>query len=201
VIAINGKHDEFRLGFLTAVEVADRGYVGGLLVTNRHGRPLEFQCTTPVKPNRTQQILYGPTLVPFILGELIGCTLIEKVSVKPHLVLTEQAEILEVRNYVTIPVACLADEPVQSGSDVSNQSGDEETRENRISPHSPQTLRADGMSNTVCIGRQRFRFHEAHQSDPSSIEGKASAIPRDADLREPFDRVREALDESMRSGG
>ena len=190
MIAINGKHDEFRLGFLTAVEVADRGYVGGLLVTNRHGRPLEFQCTTPVKPNRTQQILYGPTLVPFILGELIGCTLIEKVSVKPHLVLTEQSEILEVRNHVTIPVACLADEPLQSG--------DEEIRENRISP---QTLRADGISNTVCIGRQRFCFHEAHQSDPSSIEGKASAIPRDADLREPFDRVREALNEATHSRG
>ena len=49
--------DKLRLGFLMAFEVPQRGFVGGLLVTNHFGRPLEFQCTTPVQPNRTQQIL------------------------------------------------------------------------------------------------------------------------------------------------
>ncbi|MEX2285746.1 MAG: hypothetical protein WD648_01575 [Planctomycetaceae bacterium] len=106
----SGKEDEFRIGFLAAIEVPERGYVGGLLVTNRFGRPLEFQCTTPVKPNRTQEILYGPTLTPFVLGELIGRTLVEKIGVKPHLVLTEVPEILEVRNHVSLPVACLDDD-------------------------------------------------------------------------------------------
>src|SRR5581483_6678244 len=103
----SGNHDPFRLGFLAAVEDAERGVVGGLLVTNRFGRPLEFQCTTPVKPNRTQQILYGPTLRPFLLAEVIGKTLVEKVSVKPHLVLTESPELLELRLHIEIPVASL----------------------------------------------------------------------------------------------
>src|ERR671910_2591546 len=92
---------DLKLGFLTAIELPGGGYIGGLLVTNRFGRPLEFQCTTPVKPNRTQEILYGPTLVPFVLGELIGRTLLEKIGVRPHLVLTEAIEILEVRNHVS----------------------------------------------------------------------------------------------------
>ena len=105
----SGKEDEFRIGFLAAIEVPERGYVGGLLVTNRFGRPLEFQCTTPVKPNRTQEILYGPTLIPFVLGELIRRTLVEKIGVKPHLVLTESSDILEVRNHVSLPVAWLDD--------------------------------------------------------------------------------------------
>src|SRR5260370_25353947 len=83
----NGKQDQLRLGFLTAIELPDRGFVGGLLVTNHCGRPLEFQCTVPVKANPTQEILYGPTLVPFILGELIGGTLVEKAGVKPQLIL------------------------------------------------------------------------------------------------------------------
>src|SRR5690554_6260826 len=103
-MSANGKQNDFRLGFLAAVEIPDRGFVGGLLVTNRMGRPLEFQCTTPVKPNRTQQILYGPTLVPFILSELIGRTSIDKAGVKPDLILTEQPEILELRNHVSVPV-------------------------------------------------------------------------------------------------
>ena len=47
---------------MAAVEVDGRGCVGGLLVTNHNGRPLEFQCTTPVRPDRTQEILYGQML-------------------------------------------------------------------------------------------------------------------------------------------
>ena len=46
--------DKLRLGFLTAVQVPQQGFVGGLLVTNHLGRPLEFQCTTPVKLKHTQ---------------------------------------------------------------------------------------------------------------------------------------------------
>ena len=58
-MATNGKAEQLRLGFLTAIEVPDKGLTGGLLVTNHYGRPLEFQCTTPVRANATQEILYG----------------------------------------------------------------------------------------------------------------------------------------------
>ena len=57
-------NEQLRLGFLTAIHLEHRGHVAGLLVTNKYGRPLEFQCTAPVRPNRTQELLYGPTLVP-----------------------------------------------------------------------------------------------------------------------------------------
>ena len=106
------KQEELRLGFLTAMEVPNSGYVGGILVTNRFGRPSEFQCTSPVRPNRTQEILYGPTLRPFLLGELIGKTLVERVDVKPHLILTEQADLLELRNHISIPVAIITEESI-----------------------------------------------------------------------------------------
>src|SRR5262245_48271603 len=111
-MSVESGKELFRLGFLTAIEVPERGYVGGLLVTNQFGRPLEFQCTAPLKPNRTQEILYGPTLVPYVLGDLIGRTLIEKIGVKPHLVLTERQELLGLRELVEIPVACVDDSPV-----------------------------------------------------------------------------------------
>src|SRR5215475_8389779 len=111
----HGNHDQFRLGFLTAVEDAERGFVGGLLITNRFGRPLEFQCTVPVKPNRTQQILYGPTLKPYVLCELIGRTLLEKVGVKPHLVLVESEDLLELRGASPAPLASLKSSDNSSG--------------------------------------------------------------------------------------
>lgn len=105
----NGHSDQLKLGFMAAVEVDGRGYVGGLLVTNQNGRPLEFQCTTPVRPDRTQEILYGRMLRPWLLGELIGKTLLERVSIKPDLVLTGDDDILELRNHTQVPVACTSE--------------------------------------------------------------------------------------------
>lgn len=169
-MSANAKTDQFRLGFLTALDDPERGHVGGLLVTNRFGRPLEFQCTTPVKPNRTQQILYGPTLVPYVLAELIGRTLVEKVSIKPQLILADRAELLDLRNFTEIPVACL----------------------NSQSNEPPEGV--------LKLGNQRLRFHQAHETDRGAVEPHANLIPPEANLQEPFERVREALQETMRLG-
>ena len=168
------KPDPLRLGFLATMEIPEQGFVGGLLVTSRHGRPLEFQCTAPVKPNRTQQILYGATLGPFLMGELIGKTLLEKVGVKPHLVLTEQPEVLELRNHVALPIACVE--------------------------AAPSATEGDTSAEPFKLGKQWIRFHGGHTEDHESILQQTKDIPGEADLREPFERVREALQETIRSG-
>lgn len=179
----HGNHDQFRLGFLTAVEDAERGFVGGLLITNRFGRPLEFQCTAPVKPNRTQQILYGPTLRPYVLGELIGKTLLEKVGVKPHIVLVESPDLLELRIASATPVAYLF--PPESPK--SSKSPDPQSQP--ASQCSPDRLK---------FGFEFVGYHLAHEADRAEIEKFAKVVPADAELREPFERVREALLETIR---
>ncbi len=202
-MASNEKQDELQMGFLTAIEQSAGVYVGGLLVTNRYGRPLEFQCTARVEPNRTQQILYGPTLVPFLLGELIGRTLLEKVEVKPHIVLTERKEFLEVRHHVQIPVAFIRGDAktataVESDDAESSDSiASDDSKLETVSPADEQMK--NRKSGRVRIGRQTLVFHSAHQDDRLAIEQRTHLIPRDADLREPFERVREALGEAMRS--
>jgi hypothetical protein len=168
-MSASGTSDPFRLGFLTAVEDAERGLVGGLLITNRFGRPLEFQCTTPVRPNKTQQILYGPTLRPYLLTEVVGRTLVEKVSVKPDLVLTESDELLELRTQVDVPVASLCREPA----------GEQ-----------PLSLK---------VGQQWLQFHPAHDGDRQQIARRSQQVPTSADLQEPFDRIREALTETLKA--
>ena len=181
-----GNHDQFRLGFLTAVEDAERGFVGGLLITNRFGRPLEFQCTAPVKPNRTQQILYGPTLRPYVLGELIGRTLLEKVGVKPHLVLVESPDLLDLRGATTTPVASLVTAAESAGSPGSKDS------------KRPPEQSAANLANSLKLGNETVVFHSAHNEDRTEIEKFAKLVPPDADLREPFERIREALVETIR---
>ncbi len=201
-MSANEEQQQFRLGFLSAVEVPDHGFMGGLLVTNHLGRPLEFQCTTPVKPNRTQEILYGPTLVPFLLSDLIGRTLVEKAAVKPDLILTEQEEILELRNHVSVPVACLADSAPGGGPPEGRATFDEsnDVIENAGASAPAAAREAARPVEGAWLGRQRLQFHDAHQSDRSTVALHASAIPRDADLREPFQRVREALSEALQPG-
>ena len=95
------------LGFLTVLHDA-AGYTGGYLVTNAWGRPLEFRLTTPVQPNRVQEILYGATLGEYIHADLIGKTLIEKTSAKPTLIIADTAEMLALRSRVDVPVISIA---------------------------------------------------------------------------------------------
>jgi len=185
--------EKLRLGFLTAVEIGESSFVGGLLVTDRFGRPLEFQCTTPVKPNRTQELLYGPTLVPFILGELLGKALMDRISVKPSLLLTSRQEMLTLRTKITAPV--VFDEASSRGA---------EERASRASTASA-TAGADGAKpgesvpeqQLIRIGQQSFRMHADFTSDRAEIEQITQLLSEEADMHEPLKRVEQALRETM----
>jgi hypothetical protein len=157
-----------RIGFLTAIEIGDGGFVGGLLVADRFGRPLEFQCTTPVKPNRTQALLYGPTLVPFLLGELLSKTLIDRVGIKPDVLLTNREEMLEVRRLVDQIVLFAV-----SGSEPS----------------------AD--ARTVKVGAKLFQTHADFPDDLEAARRQTSVVSAESDLHEPLERVGEALGETL----
>jgi len=110
--------EDFKLGFLATIALPGGGFVGGLLVTNRHGRPLEFQCTTPVRPTRSQEILFGDSLKPYLLGEVIAETLIRKATVKPDIVLTEDDAVLEVRSHIDRPAGLVFEAPGEDGESI-----------------------------------------------------------------------------------
>ena len=83
------------------------GWLGGYLVTNGWGRPLEFRLTTAVQPNRVQTALYGPTLTEYLHADVIGKTLIEKTGTKPDLIVTDSPPALALRSRIEIPVISL----------------------------------------------------------------------------------------------
>ena len=98
-------HSKPAIGFLTVIEHPQHGLFGGYLVLNLAGRPLEFHCTAPIKPNRAQQILYGPTLESFLYGEQIGSTLLGHAKTAPLVVCTDCEPVLSLRDLVDVPVA------------------------------------------------------------------------------------------------
>jgi hypothetical protein len=160
------------LGFLTVLHEPS-GYLGGYLVTNVWGRPLEFRLSTAVQPNRVQQILYGSTLGPYICGELIGKTLIEKTSVPVQIVVTDREAVLDLRQRVEFPVIWLANV------------GDE-IEGNEVFP-------AKGNLGPVVV----------HPGFPQDVAGVRALLGKDGpplDLSEPFARIREAISEARKTG-
>lgn len=158
-----------QLGFLGVVNIQGTGFVGGLLVTNQLGRPLEFQCTTPVRPNRTQEILYGPTLTSFICSDLIGKTLFDRLQVKPQMILCDQTDLLALRSVITLPVGLILP-------------------------------RKSGEEGHLKVGSHQLQLHEDHLDELDHVTTISKSIPADADLIEPLERVREALQETLRAG-
>lgn len=104
------------LGFLTVVEHSELGLAGGYLLLTAAGRPLEFHCTVPVKPTRTQQILYGPTLLPYLCGEQIGQTLLHRSKLTPLAVCTDCQHVLAAREFTTVPLLLVLSAPSAEGN-------------------------------------------------------------------------------------
>jgi len=83
-------------------------YRGAILVTDEWGKPLEFRCTAPVRPTQLQRTLYGKSLLPHILAELIGAPLVSSVREKPQIILIADESYFDVRHKVSTPVIRVA---------------------------------------------------------------------------------------------
>ena len=162
------------LGFLTVMQ-EQGGFVGGYLVTNLWGRPLEFRLSTAVQPNRVQQILYGPTLSTYVAAELIGKTLIEKTNAKAQLILTDNRTVLELRRIIDVPVVWIA------------QTGDALV----------QSLIDSGLSVT---DGGPIVVHPNHLDDVGTVKAIWSRLGAGLDAAEPFIRIRDAVIEARKMG-
>jgi hypothetical protein len=161
------------LGFLVVLHEAG-GYLGGYLVTNTWGRPLEFRLSSAVQPNRVQQVLYAATLVPYVCGDLIGKTLVDRAGVPVQLVVTTCEAALDLRLKVDVPVAWL----LPAGDD-----------------------RA-GAAGTVALpgGRGTLVCHPRYPGDVERVGKLLGDLEGSLDLAEPLDRVREAIAEARKMG-
>jgi hypothetical protein len=177
------------LGFLTVVEDAEQGLLGGYLLLNAAGRPLEFHCTAPVKANRAQEILYGPTLRPFLFGELIGQTLLAKSKLAPLLVCTDSEPMLAVRDHTHLPVALI----VQAEHLSQGKRATEESSLARTDPASAAAL------PRIALGSSEIILPAPYRSDEQAIRGAWPSQADHLDLGEPFARIREALEEAQKT--
>lgn len=194
-MAASGVNSENTLGFLTVVEDQKHGLFGGYLVLNRAGRPLEFHCTAPIRPNRAQEILYGPTLRPYLYGEQIGRTLLEQGKHSAALILTDCEPMLDVGEFVTSPVVlvggeCPGSQPARSEDDASG-------RKWRID--AAQSAKPN-LHFYAFAGQRLALRQDAIRHDEDSVVQEIEAVAASLDLLEPFERIRAAIDEARRGG-
>lgn len=178
---IFGMHQSTRntnisLGFITVRHHPELGFLGGYLILNELTRPLEFHCTAPVLPNRTQQILYGKALTEFVCGEQIARAMVSKAKCTPDLVFTDTSSILTLRYVATIPLGAI----------------DVEHHESRLAH--PEICRSDFFRFQV--GDYHMHCLNEHRADADKMREIMDSVKAPLDLIEPFGRIEEALMEA-----
>ena len=177
------------IGFLSVLADPQQGLFGGYLILNSSGRPLEFHCTAPVKPNRAQEILYGATLRPYLYGEQIGKTLLAKAQQQPMFVCTNNQPVLAVRDLVNLPVVLVVD---------SDDTPDVDTPRLRLDAGHPGVPSAKGLHH-FSLGEQTVAVAGQRQADSQAVLEHWQSVDRELDLGEPFSRIREAIEEAQRN--
>jgi hypothetical protein len=155
------------IGYYTVVEESRTGFTGGLLVLNRSGRPLEFQCTLPVRPTRAHEILFGETLRDHLLSEVIGLCLVNKTRTPISILICDQRESMRLSQFTAIPIGLA----VESKSD--RDSIDD--------------------ADSVWLAGTRLQVNIESTEIAKSVCADLSDLP---DATEPFERIREAIKEA-----
>lgn len=162
------------VAYLTIVDDERTGWTGGLLVLSSSGRPLEFQCTLPVRPSRAHEILFGPTLRDHLIGEVIGPLLVGKCRTPIGLLCCDQPEALAVGQSVDFPVALVV-----------------EAAEPDEGPIDDDMLIGSGE---VKLAGSTLRVPMEQTERTAKLAEKLADLP---DAVEPFDRIREAIKEAQ----
>ncbi len=82
-------------GYVLSLSVAEDVFMGGAMVTDIHGLPLEFRYTEPVRATKLQRILYGDVLEKYIHGDVIAGNLIGRLEQKPDLFVVSEPALLD----------------------------------------------------------------------------------------------------------
>jgi hypothetical protein len=186
-------------GFLSTLESTEYGYFGGYLIISRLGRPLEFHCTSPVQPSRAQEILYGPTLQTYLLGEQISGALLKAATLAPQLVITDVAGMLVARVNLQCPMALLVScipQDCAAGS---------ETKASDVVVPFEDCKRffddATAANGVTAVGEYELIMPAGYEAERHAVTEIASQLSQQVDLAEPFGRIHEAIREAQRIGG
>lgn len=176
-------------GFLTVLESAEHGLFGGYLVLSPQGRPLEFRCSTPVAASRAQEILYGPTLRPYLFAEVIGRALVAGAELDAAVILTDQPDML--------PLALLRHEEILLVQEASAGATTVSLSASSTDAASGVELAEPSSSTSLIINGCEIIASAVSTKLPAEIAALLEPLAANVYLAEPFQRIRAALTEAQ----
>ena len=163
------------LGFIGVVQRGESGYVGGLLAVDERGCPIEFWHTeSEVRPTKLQELLYGKTLKPELLGRCIAGSLLERIEHHPDAVFTQDDAVMQglmLDDILIFRVIC-----------------PDKSEASDFSANSAKISTPSGL--VVLCWREQDAGKAEHFIDRLA----------DVDVTEPFERIEKLLDEVLGAG-
>ena len=172
--------NELQLMFLATHGFDDgRAIRGAFLVTDANTVPLEFRCTSAVRPSSLHKILYGDALKEHMLVKLIGLPLAKATKHSPSVLLTREFELLNLRGGLGLPVVTLRRHDV---TEIETEDGTE-------SPEGSLLASDSGRSEPLVVAA-----HPDFPEDRETVRQILRPVFAKRSLTEPFDRIATALE-------
>lgn len=86
---------ETRFAYLMITSPLPNVFIGGVMVVDGRGLPVEFRYSEPIQPTKIQQVLYGTVLARYIKTEVILDTLMKSLETQPDLVIVNDESVLD----------------------------------------------------------------------------------------------------------
>jgi hypothetical protein len=213
------------LGFITVLDHPQHGLIGGYLVLNQAGRPLEFHCTNPIRPSKTQEILFGVALEPYLYGEQIARTLISKSKLNVFAILTDNASVLAVNGLINFPIAYIFDKLSKKQNTTEDNEPQTINSKKIISEELNESLRSFGIEDErlqtgtisdnneiptlpqvtgldvecwqgYAVGCRTIAISNKKINEKEQLLNELQRIAHNVDLLEPFTRIQLAISET-----
>jgi len=151
-------------------------YLGGLMVVDSRGIPVEFKYTDTIKPSKLQKVLYGGVLEKYLKEEVIIGNLVEKLEIKPEIYVVDKIENMVLNKFVKEQVILLKETP----------------NKNLDNPGDYQMIKDNEAIYQVDEFNQPIRM-QFESGKGEEIFNTLNSFSLEGNLFEPFKRVEEAL--------
>ncbi|HHV80726.1 TPA: hypothetical protein GXX44_03445 [bacterium] len=165
------------LGYITTRVFEGPAYLGGVLIVDKKGIPVEFKYIEPIKPSKLQTLLYGNTIDRYIRVESVGIPLINALEHKPVLLFVREEPFLEESKW-SFPVIS-----------ISRYKGDMLTSMGEY-----KELEDGGYIIQIDSGMPvRARIEKKYLERLTEIISTLTEVGQNFDIMEPFSRLEEAI--------
>ena len=150
---------------------------GAALLTDPLTEPVEFRCTSAVRPTQLQRTLWGERLIAHIATHLVGKPLLDALGAPPTLVVVRKPEFVELRTLIDVPlVQLLRKDELASASPFAFPDGEGEPLHN-----------SDPTESLI------IKSHRQFQADIEAARHLLNGDSSEMSLLDPFDRIANSL--------